>query len=354
MIPYVVPYIYITLLTLGYCFSNSKKEGGRLLLFLFILPALLIAVLRGNIGTDTYFYLGMFQNYQEGYTMADMEYEPGFLLLGYIISQLGFGPRAGVAIIGLITTMLLLGLFSKTKDKIALFGLVFFPIFYVDFTMNGLRYGLSFAIAGWAVYYLYQKKYITFGILSVLALSMQYSALIVIAPFLASLVRKKYLILFFAVMLPLIFLTNTFNFILTHLAGKQDAYKNIQAPGALSGVATLIIFLLIYFFFIYYSEKKTPLKLLTSILVLELISFGIARFTYAGLRIQSAFLFVLIIFVYNNLPQLEKRQWFFFRMSIVSLLSFAIFYKNLSASDINDLTPFIPYKFYWQEAGLPF
>ncbi|MFP3597590.1 EpsG family protein [Chryseobacterium sp. SIMBA_029] len=348
---YLIPYIYIFFLWINYYFNKVDFQRKNLLLFVFLLPAFLIAVLRGNIGTDTFFYLGLFSLHEKG--MVTDGYEPGFLLLTFLISKLGLGARFGVALISVITSFLLIKLFSRSKETIALFVVVFFPIFYFDFTMNGIRYGLSFALAAWAVHYLYEKKYLYTTILSVVAISIQYSALLIVLVFISNLIKKKYIFIFLGIFLVLMTLTSTFDFFLDHLAGKQKSYSHIQSPGAFSGIGPLIQFLFIYFCFLFYSDKKSSKKLLHIILILEIISFIIAKFTYAGLRLQTTFLFTLIIYILNNIDLLEikNRSMFMFRMIIISLFSTAMFMKNItSVGDEEQLTPFLPYKFFWEQS----
>ena len=92
---------------------------------------------------------------------------------------------------------------------------------------------------------------------------------------------------------------------------------------------------------------KVP-RILYLILILEIISFIIAKFTYAGLRFQNLFLFVLLVFVVQNLNLLNFKT-FSKKLIFISCLSLILFVKNISTIAPDDISPFLPYKFYWEE-----
>ena len=182
MIFYIFSFLYTFFFAINYSIKNISKHTFMLLLLL-IFPAFLIAILRGNVGTDTHNYLFYFESIYSN--DADyIKYEPGFQLISSLIMKLGFSPRFGMSLLSVLTTAFLCWSFSKSKQRIVFFCFVVFPLFYFDMTMNGLRYGLSFAIALNAIDALYEKRKKTFIVLALLAISVQYSAILLILVFL--------------------------------------------------------------------------------------------------------------------------------------------------------------------------
>lgn len=353
MLVYVFSYLFITFFGVNFYFAKLQVKFKFFYLFCLLLPAFLFAILKGNVGVDSIFYLNLFQDYQNG-NPGNINYEPGFLFISKVISQINSNPYFGVASIASISTLLLIKFFSKSIETLMLFILVFFPIFYVDFTMNGIRYGLSFSIAAWAIYFLNKKKFLIFLIISIISISIQYSSIVLISVFASNLMKKRYFIFLVVVIISLLYFSGFLNVFLTYLYDKKDSYSELISPGVFSGIGPLIEFFLIFIFFIQNTRKSSNRKLLYLISGLEVLSFVLSKFSYAGLRFQSLFLFALILFIYYNIDELKENVTFFIKqMLFLSIFAFGLFLKNISIAVEDDLTPFLPYKFFWQENSLP-
>jgi len=347
MLYYLIPYFFITFLSLNIYFKKLKVTW-QMLLFL-LLPAILVAGLKGNVGTDSIFYLGLLEDYRL-YGDSLMRYEPGYELLNKIIVYMGATPRLGVAIIAVISTAILSVAYSRSRNEMILLALIVFPLYFYDFTMNGLRYGLSFCIATLAVDALYRKNFFYVAVWGIMAFTMQYSSLLIILLFLSVLVPKKYLIIFL-ILLTLIFLVspNSFAFFTDRISDKQNLYTEIFAPSFVSGLAPLLTVLILYINFLYFHRGLKYSKLIHIIMIAEILSFVMAKFTYAGLRFQGAFMYGMILYLKNN-TKLDQLHWryitVFFIMSIFSIL---VFFKNITTVVEDNYTPFLPYKFFWEE-----
>lgn len=347
---YIVPYFYILFISLNIYFSRIKTIKFWYVVAL-LFPAILVFFLRGNVGTDTFFYIGLLDDYVH-YGYSNMKYEPGFEFLGKTIVFLGFNPRFGVAFISLITTIILCKSYSRSKNELMLLAMLVFPLFFYDFTMNGIRYGLSFSIATLAVDYLYRKKNVAFTILGIVACSIQYSAVLVFLPFLLALVEKKYIIIlsFLLAVIYFVFPENV-AFITDRISGKRDAYSEIFAPSLTSGLAPMLIVLALYINFLWFNRGKQFSKVIHIILVLEILSFIMAKFTYAGLRFQGAFMYCMIVYLKNNSQNINIRKYTL-NLVFLSVIGILLFVKNITTGVENELTPFLPYKFFWEERYL--
>lgn len=346
MLFYLIPYIYITFISLNVYFSKIKVNFRTLLLLLF--PALLVVVLRGNVGTDSFFYLGLFEDYQR-FGESNAKYEPGFETLGKVMIYLGASPRLGVAMVGLISTLILCKAYSRSKNEMLMLAMLVFPTFYYDFGMNGIRYGLSFCLATLGIDALYKKNYKLFAVFSLLAVSMQYSSLLIILPFAGNLIKKKYVFIILFLLAAVIAVSpDSFSFFMDRVADKQGAYSQIYAPGVTSGMAPLGLVLLIYFNFIWFHRKTNYSNLIHIILILEILSFVFAKFSYAGLRFQGAYMYCMILYLKNNTQETTPRRYSI-NLILISIISIAIFVKNVTTELEDELTPNLPYKFFWEE-----
>ncbi|MDH6250682.1 hypothetical protein M2347_000409 [Chryseobacterium sp. H1D6B] len=348
MLFYLFPYIYITFISLNIYFSKIKINFGTL--FILLIPAILLVVLRGNVGTDTFFYLGLLEDYKL-YGESLMKYEPGFEVLGKTLAFLGMSPRVAVASIALISVFILCKAYSRSKNEMMLLALLVFPLFFYDFTMNGIRYGLSFCIATLAVDALYQKKYRQFAIWGVIAFTIQYSSLLIILLFLSVLIKRKYIIICGLILgLFIVVSPNIFSFFMERISDKKDAYSQVYAPSFVSGLAPLLMVFFMYINFLWFHRNTQYSKLIHTIFICEILGFVFAKFSYAGLRFQGAFMYCMIIFLKNNTRAQLGLHWrYTVNLFIMSIFSILLFYKNITTIVQDELTPFLPYHFFWEE-----
>ena len=348
MIYYIIPYIFAILSSIFFYFSN--KKNSFFISFICLLPASFIVLFRGNVGTDTDVYLRF---YRELIRNADYDpsFERGFTFLSKFIVNLGANEGQGVATIGLLTIILLCVCFSENYDKLLIFTLLIFPTFFYDMTMNGLRYGLSFALIAIAVQNLYKRRKIVFIIISLMAFTIQSSSLFIFIIFFIGEFPLKVIVISLIVAIIAIYLS-TFSIIdLDYFYGKQDMYKDLYSPDISSGLSPLIIFLSIYFTFLFFckNELNRLNKVIHIILLLEILAFILAKFSYAGLRFQMVFLFSLILFISNNFNLLQDKTKIMYYFGLIGIVSFLITIKHFNYNDDEVASPFLPYKFYWDE-----
>jgi hypothetical protein len=326
---------------------NFHKSILILVLFAFLLPAILVVVLRGNIGTDTLQYLRHFESLAvEGYIDS---YEPGFNYFTAFINLFGFNDHFDVAIVGFLTIFLLVKSFSNSRESVFLFIFILFPIFFYELSMNTLRAGLAFALSAIAVDSLDRKKNLKFVVFALLSIFTQYSSFLIILFFLVFKLEKKYLIgLLVLVAIILTFGLSFFADNLSYLYNKQDAYKDIISPSGISGLAPLILFLLIFTSFVVYTFDTRSNALLILLLVFEVLSFLLAKISYAGLRFQLLFLFALILLIKQEQELITNKRPFFKIMLILGLIGFVLTMRNITAINDDFEASFVPYQFFWE------
>ena len=215
--------------------------------------------------------------------------------------------------------------------------------------MNTLRAGLAFALSAIAVDSLDRKKNLKFVVFALLSIFTQYSSFLIILFFLVFKLEKKYLIgLLVLVAIILTFGLSFFADNLSYLYHKQDAYKDIISPSGISGLAPLILFLLIFTSFVVYTFDTRSNALLILLLVFEVLSFLLAKISYAGLRFQLLFLFALILLIKQEQELITNKRSFFKIMLILGLIGFVLTMRNITAINDDFEASFVPYQFFWE------
>ncbi len=360
MLFYIIPYLFILFFITKYKRAGYDFTLSKIWIFSMLIPALLLVVLRGNIGTDTYTYLSFFEHLEPFDTYND--YEPGFEFFASILVSLGFSARLCVAIIGVITTFFLVLSFSKTKESILLFFLLLFPLFFYDMTMNGLRYGLAFSIVSYGLLKLHEQKYIISISFLFVGFLFQYTAIFIILPFVMSYIQnRKYLILISILMFLLLLNPTLFDLVLSHAIDKQDAYAYMYAPSKTTGLFPLTLSIILYLSYITLFKGLRYSKIIHVVFILEVFSYFITKFSYAGVRFQTLFLYAIILYLNFNFnsrnSEIDSNVWtarlssYINIVYMMGIIAFLFTLKNISSTIWTDevLSPFLPYRFFWQE-----
>ncbi len=130
----------------------QAEQKHQVYLFLMMLPLILMVILRGTVGTDTSVYLQIIEGLSEtGVAVSGFAKTPisGWGELTFLVKSLLYftpNPAVIIVIIASLTTSILIWTASLSTQAKWVFALCIVPIFYLDMTMNGLRYGLAFAI----------------------------------------------------------------------------------------------------------------------------------------------------------------------------------------------------------------
>ncbi|MPM80464.1 hypothetical protein SDC9_127511 [bioreactor metagenome] len=160
--------------------------------------------------------------------------------------------------------------------------------------------------------------------------------------------RKYWVIVIMLLCIFVIVFPNIFDLLIFYFDKKEYAYSLYYSPNNFSGVAPLLLTILFHLNFTINTKKKNRSSLIHLILIAEVVSFLIARYSYAGLRLQGAFMFAMILFLKNNWQFIQHRKRNLQILAIISLLAFLISIKNISSSLESD-SPFLPYTFFWDE-----
>lgn len=238
MIYYILSF-FIYYLGLIY-FRKYLGRKGRMVLFISILPIFSLVMLRGNVGTDTHTYLNIISSIGESSYVGT---EVGFTYIVKLMLYLGFDAKLITLLIALITTVVLMQMATVSMRSLMVLTFCIIPVFYLDITMNGLRYGLSFVLAGMSVAYFYRQQCFLMILIAMSAILIHVSGLIVFAVMLMLANDKNELMAWLKVVTGLILLV----LLQYNISGGLDidskitAYSNFTSPTVLSGIAPLVI-----------------------------------------------------------------------------------------------------------------
>lgn len=342
-----------------YLFQEGRPCRG-LVFIIGMTPLVLLALLRGGVGTDTATYLGLVEEIGN-YGTAGLE--SGFVFFVKAMLYLGIEPLLILALIGLITTVVLISASLTSERAMVVSALCIVPIFYLDMTMNGLRYGLSFALAMYSIALFSQKRVVAGSVLGVCSVLFHISglALFVIMALLASnrLELKRWAVLSAGLALIVLAEVGFLQAQVTqqtelaqqaqiNLAQKAADYAHFVSPTPLSGLAPLIFSLIVIF--IIFGEgqmrKWIGLRQLYILLVLVIVTFVVAKFSYAGLRLQFLVLFAMLValqFKPESPAAAFQAKGVKSAMAVVGILGCLAFLKNIYLAEGIGATPFLPY-----------
>jgi hypothetical protein len=302
--------------------------------------------LRGNVGVDLPMYVQSIELIQlaNGYTFL---FEPGFELLILGLSSIASEHATVAKMIATLTTVILFLGKWRTKTAYQVLGLGIIPYFYLDMTINGLRYGLAFAITLISLHGLMANQRFRYTLTALTAASMQISSLYLTGLLQTLLKPSRNYILLALPIIAIIALIGT-----DYLFQKATANVGLSKPGMTAGVAPLLlsIIVLIGCWIDNLVRTNNRAKLLI-LFVLTLVTYGITQFSYAGLRFQQLNYFLVLLFLIYSSEQTRRNRskTLLLALILASILSTAFRLNNFySEAGIGD-APFAPFRFYWQE-----
>lgn len=343
-------------LALIYLLQEGRRRRG--LLFISAMsPLVLLALLRGGVGTDTASYLSIVDEI-ENYGTTSVAVESGFVLLIKAMLYLGAEPMQILVLVGFITTAVLISASLTSGRATLVSALCIVPIFYLDMTMNGLRYGLSFAFAMYSIALFSKNRVIVGSFLAVCSVLFHISglALFAIMALLASnkIELRRWIALSVGLAL-VVFVqlhgsqqTETAQQTQINFAEKALIYTHFPSPSILSGLAPLVLSIIVIFLIFSVDQMSNGIRsrrfyILSALVIL---TFVVAKFSYAGLRLQFVVLFAMLValqfkpeFSVASIQAKGVRR----AMAIVGVLGAFAFLKNIYLTEGVGATPFLPY-----------
>lgn len=300
------------------------------------LPIAAFAAMRGNVGTDT-------ENYRQAFDMFSLadfnpfSVDPIFGLLFAMAKAIGLGFNGFAFIHASLCLVLYSYGASKIDRTLPLFGLLLLPILFIDATFNGLRYGLAFAIATVVIHYFVNSSS-RFRVGYLLPPISAHSSLLVLV------FLTPGVILFAAPFLLLLNFQDLLYF--SYFAGKSESYSDFARPGVFSGLMPVFQFSMLL---LISRINRIPFRLAIDLRTLGLLVFSAgliaSAVSYAGLRILQLGVFIMTIFVAQNLTA-HRRRTIMALVVLTGLLSVANFLRQVFLVGPEGGVVFYPYEFF--------
>jgi EpsG family len=358
ILAYVVPVVFLVL-SIRYIERQNKRHVTLQELIICGLPLILLASLRGIVGTDTASYLTQFEVRLTGGEPVYGLFEPGFEILVSLLLTITGSSKATVNLISFFNALLFLIVLRYWGRSAFASACVMLPAFFFDYTMNGLRIGMAFPLAVFAVLYFENRRPLHTTLLLVAAVSIHYTAVLVffclIAPnFLriTSLLKFTSLLKITVLFLTLAILAYfSLDMVFERIIDKTTFYELQLKPNEGSGsaaVAFSVILLLLAIKSAHLKQQWSSVVHAVLLFSLQLLAFQLTQVTYAGIRFQLLFLFCqMLIFQKNSMP--------FFRHSLMNSLSLLMICVVLTSWKINSFVKedadiesrFLPYTTFW-------
>jgi hypothetical protein len=343
--PYVLSFGFaLGCLLLGLIFGRLRPAA-----LIAFLPMLFFIATRGLVGVDSSNYLRIFEIIRtQG--LWDAGVEPGFaLLVDRMASWFFHDPFDILVALGIIVAILVMigGFLLEGKQPLLLLGMVL-PFFMFDMTMNGVRYGMAFALTSIAIAYLVRKRPFVFLGIGVAAVSIQVTSLILLAAVWALLEARVRT--FIATALAGVVVSFLFG---EHISGRVSENVDLQITSALSGLAPLIISTIALAALAAHPDfRRSSLWQLGLLFLLQLGGFVMARYFYAGLRFQILILFMIYLYGAARTRALGisllKSQPTVLLIILVAMAGAFLRLRNFSEDWGVGGSPFAPYYFRWE------
>jgi len=311
-----------------------------------VIPMMLLVFLRGNVGIDTPKYVQSVEFVRNAETYL-LIFEPGFEYLILLLSLVFVDEMVVIKIIAGISTAFLLATRFSTPIRAQVISLVVIPYYYLDMTMNGLRYGLAFAMLLFSIDNLVGNRNFRFAAWTLLSVSMQATSLYV-AGLLHALFRPSFRIMS-SVLLVCVILG---------IVGAEYILEKVQANSELSiasptaGLAPLLLSLLCLLgCWSEYRVRKEHLLKILILFSLTFLTYAITQVSYAGLRFQQLNFFAILLFIICafEVSKVERSRSILFVLVIACLFGTAFRLNNFSSEAGLEPASFVPYRFSWEE-----
>jgi hypothetical protein len=338
---YVFSYLFffsVSLLGVG-------RRNFKLWSLVGLLPMVVLVLLRGAIGPDTPMYQQNIELIQSQESFAFI-FEPGFELIILAISRITLDSLLAVKIIALITLFFLFSSdwLSPLAGQIISFALI--PYFFLDMTMNGLRYGLAFALCLYTLSQFYHRNYLQQWGGGISAVLIQISSVYVLG-FLSILFNPKLKSIFVIIFLAGSVLFSFYDYLFYKASVNQD----LRIVSASSGLAPLLLSSISIAGILTNAAIRVHyLKQFCILFLMAILTYGLTLLYAAGLRFQQLNLFTIflaMIFACSSAGIIKSKP-ITLSLLLVGILGSFFRLNNFIGQAGLDPSSFLPYRFFWE------
>lgn len=350
---YIVYSIFLFSSTFILFLSKFRKSSIFFLILSFILIILISSLRAESVGTDNPAYSEWYNSIDlnlslyELITLNIIDFEPGFVILNYVIKSLDFNYNLALVFYSILVWGPIFYFYKYFKNYFYFVIFTLITLGYLFFTFNGQRQAIAIGFIFLATKYLYEKKNIKFIISIIIATSFHFSAILFSTIYYIFKIPKLptffwiFLILF-SLFFPLSYLfysigkvANLFPFYSSYLLLDNFTQSNNFSPGVFYQV--ILEFIILLYYRIY---AKTNLE----IFIFHLFLIGAISYNlfYGNLFLSRLVVYLLyfqaIVFaiIFSNFLKTKKYIEALFLTSIFLVM----FYYKIQFSDSN-CSPYI-------------
>lgn len=186
---YYISTFFFSVLTLFFAVNVKNKIQKKILVFFSMIPLILVMGFRSElVGTDSLTYSYIYDNSSNFSNLfiynSGVEY--GYLFYSYLLHFLGLSNYGYLFIFNaIIVIFLLYDSFKLTRNKVLALSLFFGMANFYFLNFNVMRQGMAVIIFCYSLKYLFDSRYFIYFLLSLLAFSIHYTAVLMfLFPFL--------------------------------------------------------------------------------------------------------------------------------------------------------------------------
>lgn len=337
----------------AFVISENIHSTRKIVIVFAIFFVGMIAVLRGDVGTDTPVY-EFYASLSGASSWSENPIEPLFFLLLKFIKLILSNDVLVIRAVSLVfVAVLILYVFRSTREQSFFLVTFFLPVLFYQYSMNILRFGLAATIFLLVSQKLeeHKKLNLTIGTMIVVSFLFHYSiALAYIFLFMAISQKKRFgwalFVLFSLVLLVYVLIVGGGEYVVQ----KFDLYRNSEIPSGFSGlsiIATLIIVLAGQIFSKMSAHRNFQIVSISAASIC--VAYLIALFSYAGLRLLNILtLTIPVLIIYSHgVSGIRMGVWTKLSFVVGGLVGVVFSYKNMLDSVDIGVAPFIPYHVFW-------
>lgn len=350
-------YIFFASLLALMTYGLNFKKFINVFVIIFISISLFFVGIKGLVGTDTSSYLDIISKINNNGNYPGIEI--GFIFLVKFLLLFVDSNYFILAILASIISIILLAASQAAYRSSLVFLLCIIPVFFLQMTMNGLRFGLAFAITMFTFRMFFEDKLKLALFFSFFATSIHSSALIIFVVGLV-LADDKYefvswlkvncvaLIAFILhVVLQVSNALPTSNAFASSdslpILDKFYYYLSFYSPHWYSGISIFTLSLVsLYAISSINKDKLIQERVIVTLLIIVILTFIAAKLSYAGLRLQASVLFAIFLTMQfkPSFESIVKSKKYLFLIGCLGILFFC---NNAIQTKGQGSSPFIPY-----------
>lgn len=323
-----------------------KKQINNTVFFSLFLLFFLVCALRGDsVGRDTPMYNDIFYASINWNSLSRWGMEPGFYCLNSLFRRIFTSREWGIVIFSFITLFLIFKTIYDNRNRLdvtmALFLFVGIGFYLQSFDL--LRISLCTSIELYYFHYIIEKKYYKYFIVLLLCVTIHYTAMLMIVPYLSYILfRKKMKYYYFYIT----FLTFVSSYIASNLGNfifiaRYEHYTSDEMSKVGLGMAQFVYNLPILAFAYYMSTKKYISRNMIVLLVIYscfCMLYGILGYYIPVGRSVIHFLMIFVILIPYCLYQLKRnndKYYYYIRFFLIlyGVLRYHMYLKDYLYSD---------------------